>query len=148
MASILSTFKLVNVTKETKPHDPMAARRDKFIDGLKEQLAILEADTQGKPFRAMREVYEKVPQADGTTQRVKVERDKRIRRFWFEKDGQFYVEVRFGTRPVYLQKGQFIIQAGEGLLNVRNTLEALIKATEGGELDKPLAAIQIGKKAS
>ncbi|WP_448189342.1 hypothetical protein [Azospirillum sp. sgz301742] len=141
---ILSSMKFVTVEKH-EDTDPVITRRNNMVRGLKEQIAIFDAEASGSTYRETRKVFMDQKQDDGTTKRVEVERDKRLRRHWFAKGGNHFVEVRYGNRPLPLVSGQHVIACGDVLPNVRKTFEALIRAVEAGELDEQLRAIKVNR---
>ncbi|MBP2295157.1 hypothetical protein [Azospirillum rugosum] len=141
---ILSTMKFVTVEKH-EDADPVIARRNNMVRGLKEQIAIFDADEDGKTYHETRKVFVDQKQDDGTTKRVEVERDKRLRRHWFQKDDKFYVEIRYGNRPLPVVNGQHIIECGGVKAAVRKTFDTLIRAVEAGELDEFLRTIKVNR---
>ncbi|MBK3776414.1 hypothetical protein GAY31_20030 [Azospirillum brasilense] len=141
---ILSTMKFVTVAKQ-EDTDPVIARRNNMVRGLKEQIAIFDADEDGKTYRDTRKVKVEQEQPDGTTKLVEVERDKRLRRHWFQKGDKFYVEIRYGNRPLPVVNEQHIIDCGTVKAAVRKTFDTLIRAVEAGELDEHLRAIKVNR---
>ncbi|KAA0681889.1 hypothetical protein [Roseomonas genomospecies 6] len=141
---ILSTMKFVTVEKH-EDTDPVIARRNNMVRGLKEQIAIFDANASGSAYREIRKVFVDQKQDDGTTTRVEVERDKRLRRHWFTKGGNYFVEIRYGNRPLPVVNGQHVIACGDVLTNVRKTFETLIRAVEAGELDEHLRTIKVNR---
>lgn len=74
--------------------------------------------------------------ADG--QRVKVAAQKRVRAWFFEQDGGWYVQCRYGTRILNIN-GKSNAVFVDSLGAVQAVLDAFKIAAETGELDKTVA---------
>lgn len=138
MAVVKTTLlsKLAFVAEDaTKSHDRTETVRGRFIDGIKIQLEALEAEKTNKPFTLKRERREK-DEATGETK--KFEKEVRFNKWWEVSQGVLFVFPRYGSKRIALSSMGPAIKAGTKLDDVKNVLELLIEATNGGELDKAL----------
>ena len=95
--SALVKLNLKTVKRVTEV-DPVTARRDRLVAGIDEQLAALAAALAGKTHTVA--VKRAVRGADGERQTVTVQ--KAVRAWYFEQDGGWYVQCRYGTRVLML----------------------------------------------
>ena len=73
-------------------------------------------------------------------EKVRVQRQKVVRSWFFAQDGGFYVQCKYGAKEIALSKdgnAVFVKQLPE----VKPTLEMLRSATKNGELDEAVAAL-------
>jgi hypothetical protein len=115
---------------------PEQNRRNKLIAHLREQLAMAQADAEGRQHVVKKRRWEYTD--DGQKRLIEV--DKRLKQWWrTQSDGGVILTVRYGSRPLEFDKGKQAIA-------VRNRDELialipkLIAATEAGELDAMIAA--------
>lgn len=112
--------------------DPVLVRRDKLMAAIDEQQKVLAAALKGESYTvaAMR-----TRNVEGEKVRIQVERT--VRPWFFEQDGGWYVQCRYGARPLRLSdKGNAAFVAK--LDAVAAVLEALKLAAMSGELDAAL----------
>ena len=112
-------------------------RRNKLIAHLQEQRAIAEAEAAGEQHVVMRRRWQLSP----TGEKTRVEVEKRLKRWWtVQADGQVVLLVRWGSRVIEWERGKAAIVVGERgkLLPV---LDKLIAATQAGDLDEHIAAV-------
>jgi len=112
--------------------DPVLVRRDKLMAAIDEQQKVLAAALKGESYTvaAMR-----TRNVEGEKVRIEVERT--VRPWFFEQDGGWYVQCRYGARPLRLSdKGNAVFVAK--LDAVAAVLEALKLAAMSGELDAAL----------
>lgn len=109
---------------------PAEIRRKKLITKIDEQFGVLEAALKGEDLKVSRLRWSKNEQ--GARVRKSVERQ--IRPWFFEQDGGFYVQCKYGAKPIALSKdgnAVFVKQLAE----VKSALEAFRAAAMNGELD-------------
>ena len=131
--SKLSNFAVQTVTRTNK-HDPVQQRRGKLVAKLEEQSNVLAAKLNGK-------IYEKPVQAWVTNEsgeKVAVEKMRQVRAWFFEQDGGWYVQCRYGNKVLNLGKGNAVFV--KTLKDVAGALAALTEAAQQGELDAAIAA--------
>ena len=110
---------------------PLERSKLKLLARAKEQIQLAE-DPAFAPTHQKR-----IKRDDGTTAVVEV--PKRIKRWWYTKaDGSVELTVRMGARKLELAKGKDAI-ALKSADEVVPTLNALIEAVQGGELDALLS---------
>lgn len=116
--------------------DPVVARRDKLIAGIEEQGRVLAAALAGDEYA----VKVKRWHTNDAGERVRVEHDKRVRAWFFEQDGGWYVQCRYGSCILNIN-GKSNAVFVDKLADVGAVLEAFKKAAETGELDKAVAIV-------
>ncbi len=126
------TFK--TVTKSVT-RDPVVARRDKLILALREQKSVVDAAVRGEDFTVERSKW--MNNAEG--ERVLVKTRRRIRPWFFEQDGGWYVQCRYGARVISAD-GKNNAVFVKSVKDVAAVLDALIAATAAGELDAAISA--------
>ena len=126
------TFKTVT---KSATRDPVMARRDKLVLALREQKSVVEAAVRGEDFTVERSKW--IANAEG--ERVLVKTRRRIRPWFFEQDGGWYVQCRYGAR-VIAADGKNNAVFAKSLKDVDTVLDALIAATSAGELDSAISA--------
>jgi nitroreductase len=75
-----------------------------------------------------------------------VERMRKVRKWFFEQDGGWYVQCKYGSKVLALGKGGNAVFV-KALDDVEAALQALYAAAAGGELDEAVAASAQKNKA-
>lgn len=114
--------------------DPVVARRDKLVAGIEEQGRVLAAVLASEEYTVKTKRWE----TNEAGERTQVERDKRVRAWFFEQDGGWYVQCRYGSRILYINAKSNAVFV-DTLQDVGAVLEAFKKAAETGELDTAVA---------
>jgi hypothetical protein len=113
--------------------DPVLVRRDKLLTAIAEQQKVLAAALSGENYSVAATRMRKV---DGEKVRTNVERT--VRAWFFEQDGGWFVQCKYGARPLRLsEKGNAVFVPK--LDAVAAVLEAFKLAAMSGELDTALA---------
>ena len=73
-------------------------------------------------------------------EKVLVERMRKVRAWFFEQDGGWYVQCRYGNKTLELGKGGNAVFV-KALADVEGALQALYAAVAGGELDEAVSAV-------
>lgn len=133
----LSKFALAQVQKPTHS-DPRILRRNRVLDGLQQQIKVLAAALDGKEY----EVPIKRWRTKETGEREQFNSMKRIKPWFFELNGKWFVQCKAGTRVLMLDKANNAVQCKD-LADVGKVLEGLAAAVEAGELDD---AIQVASQ--
>ncbi|MGB5863831.1 MAG: hypothetical protein WBG95_05985 [Sulfitobacter sp.] len=139
--SVLSKLTVKSVTRANK-QDPVQQRRQKLIAGIEEQLKAAAAARQGESYQVRRKVW--VKNADG--EKVLTERMRKVRAWFFEQDGGWYVQCKYGSKALALGKDGNAVFV-KVLAEVEGALEALYAAAASGELDEAVAAAMRKPKA-
>ena len=129
--SSLTKFTLKTLAK-APPVDPIQRRRDKIIAAIEQQKLVLAAAIKGETFT--------VPaKAEGKPA-------KAVRPWFVAQDNGFYVQCRYGARPLLLNATNNAVFVNK-LDEVAAVLTAFAAAAKVGELDKAIAAVSERKKA-
>jgi hypothetical protein len=136
MSNILQGLKAVAV-KRQKHLSPIARRRIKLVASIYQQIAAAEARQDGRQhtIKRLRRILNKQ-----TGERIEIAKDVKVRESWWSADdGKFYLEIRYGYKPLEFSKGKTTVEIGE-FGNLVPTLEIIRQATELGEFDAQLEA--------
>jgi hypothetical protein len=88
--------------------DPVLVRRDKLMAAIDEQQKVLAAALKGESYVISVTRTRKV---EGENVRIEVERT--VRPWFFEQDGGWYVQCKYGARPLRLSdKGNAVFKLG------------------------------------
>ncbi len=138
--SILGQLEFVDMPRAATVQivaDPKVRTRNKLIAAVDEQIAYINGDVSGVQVKRTVKKYE-----GKGDERVAVEKDKRLRKWYFETAGTYYTELRYGTRVLHVGK-QATIKCGPKLESVLDVLEIVKQAVSKGELDKQLAKASV-----
>ena len=131
--SVLAKLNLKTVQRSVVK-DPVTLRREKLIAGIEEQQRALAAALNGEIYTIPATRTRKV---DGEKVREVIERT--VRAWFFEQDGGWYVQCKYGARPLRLSdKGNAVFIPK--LDAVAAVLEAFKLAAMSGELDAAIAS--------
>jgi len=141
--SNLSKLTVKSVTRATK-QDPVQQRRQKLIAGIEEQMSVAVAAMNDESYEVARKTWAKNEQGE----KVLVERMRKVRAWFFEQDGGWYVQCKYGSKALALGKGNAVFV--NALKDVQSALVALKAAAEAGELDEAIENMMKnrGKKAA
>ncbi|MES2120494.1 MAG: hypothetical protein V4513_07965 [Pseudomonadota bacterium] len=132
--SVLKKLKLSNAARVHVADNKQNARA-KLLRHLQEQKAVAEAELEGRAYTATKVVF----RTGENGQRVRGEAPRHVRRGWFrDAAGVLFFQARYGNKPLDLGKGMTSIEVGS-LEALSPVLDALIEATDAGELDEALA---------
>jgi len=129
----LAKLNFKSVTRSTT-RDPVLARRDKLVAGLKEQQLVYAAALKGEDHRVERHKWMNNEQGE----RVLVKTHRRVRAWFFEQDGGWYVQCRYGARVIAADGTNNAVFV-KTLKDVSAVLEAFLSAAQAGELDAAIA---------
>ena len=128
MASLKTlTFKTI---ERNRRESEIAARRQKLIVKLEEQQKVLEHHIKGERYAVTRPKW----MQNNHGERVLVQKQRSIRPWFFERDGGYYLQVKYGTRILSVDGIHNAIFV-EAISDLNRVLSKLITATEAGELD-------------
>jgi hypothetical protein len=128
--SLLSTLKVIARPKSGKD-DPVIRRREKLLAKLDQQLAMANALVNNETYTAYREKWQKNPE---TGQKEKVKLPKQINPWFYKRNNEYFMEIRYSNKTIELSKGSHAISVGE-LDNLTKTISTVIDAVIAGELD-------------
>ena len=127
------TFKTVD--RSTK-RDPIIARRDKLVAGLKEQKLVHAAALKKEDHRVERHKW----MTNDMGERVMVKTHRRVRPWFFEQDGGWYVQCRYGARVIAADGANNAVLV-KTLEQVAGVLDAFLNAAAAGELDTAITKV-------
>jgi hypothetical protein len=133
------TFKTVD---RSSTRDPIIARRDKLVAGLKEQKLVHAATLKKQDHLVERDKW----MTNDTGERVLVKTHRRIRPWFFEQDGGWYVQCRYGARAITADGTNNAVFV-KSLADVLGVLDALLNAAAAGELDRAITQVAERKPA-
>ncbi len=127
------TIKTINRQNQLTPAE---ARRNKLLAGINEQMDVADAAMRGEQYVVTAPRWTK----NEAGEKVRVQRQKVVRSWFFERDGGVYVQCKYGSKALPLSKdgnAVFVQQMAE----VKSVLEAFRTAAIAGELDGAIAAL-------
>lgn len=131
----LSKLKLV-AQSHRRPENKTDQRRTKVMEKLEEQLAMAEALIKGETYRKIKTVW----RTDDDGERVQVDRQKRVRPwFWMNASGCF-MSVWYGSKVIKLDGDNTAISVGKRE-QLPEVISSLIEAVRAGELDRGIEAV-------
>lgn len=131
-----SLAKLTIKTVSRRPKlSPAEARRNKLLAGIEEQLKVADAAMQGQEYTVTRSRWAK----NDAGEKVRVQRQKVVRAWFFAQDGGFYVQCRYGAKVLSLSKDGNAVFVKQ-IADVPAALQAIYAATAAGELDAAISA--------
>jgi len=138
--SKLTVKSVVRVSKQ----DPVRQRRQKLMAGIEEQMNVAVAAMNGESYEVARKTWAKNEQGE----KVLFERMRKVRAWFFEQEGGWYVQCKYGSKALALGKGNAVFV--KALKDVQLALVSLKAAAEAGELDEAIENMMKnrGKKAA
>ena len=120
-------------------------RRGKLIEQLQEQLKMAEAMLNGTTYERTTSTSAK----DAEDNRVRVEKQVRVRAWWEVAGNAVQFGLRYGAVPLQLQPGKSAVEVAK-LAELLATIKLLIAAVEAGEMDTAIAGVmeKRGSKAA
>ncbi|MDA9274623.1 hypothetical protein N9Q06_01130 [bacterium] len=116
--------------------DPIIARRDKLVAGLKEQKLVHAAALKKEDHRVERDKW----MSNDMGERVLVKTHRRVRPWFFEQDGGWYVQCRYGARVISADGTNNAVFV-KALADVLGVLDAFLNAAATGELDEAITKV-------
>ncbi|MGJ8606299.1 MAG: hypothetical protein ACSHXH_19475 [Marivita sp.] len=129
----LAKLNFKSVTRSTQ-RDPVLARRDKLVAGLKEQQLVYAAALKGEDHRVEKSRWVNNEQGE----RVLVKTNRRVRPWFFEQDGGWYVQCRYGARVIAADGTNNAVFV-KTLKDVGAVMDLFLTAARAGELDTAIA---------
>ena len=132
--SSLAKLTIKTVSRQTKL-SPIEARRNKLLAGIEEQLKVAEAAMRGQEYTITLSRWGK----NEAGEKVRVQRQRVVRSWFFAQDGDFYVQCKYGAKAVALSKDGNAVFVKQ-LSDVPIALQAIYAATAAGELDAAITS--------
>jgi hypothetical protein len=127
--SSLAKLTIKSVTRQNKL-SPVEARRNKLLAGIEDQLHVVDAAMRGEQYSV---TLSRIAKNDAG-ERVRVQRQRVVRAWFFPQDGGFYVQCKYGSKAISLSKDGNAVFVKQ-LADVKPVLETLLSAAANGELD-------------
>jgi hypothetical protein len=140
--SHLAKLNLKTITRRVEK-DPVLERRNKLIAAIEEQRKALAAEIKGETYGVLKRRRETGPEG----QKIIVEVEAKVRPWSFAQDGGWYVQCRYGARPLVIaDKGNAVFVERVGAID--SVLNAFAEAAKAGEFDKALQEASRRMKAA
>ena len=136
----LSKFNLKTV-KRINGKDAKINKRNKLVKALEEQLTIVEHKINGQEYKAVKKVWKD----NGSGEKVLMEVPKRVREWYFEQDSGWYIQCRYGARVLDIVGRNNSVYVNK-ITEVPKVINALIEATNKGELDDAIERVSMRRK--
>lgn len=130
----LSKLAFKTVQRAGPQRDPAMERREKLAAAIEEQMLVHAARLKGEDYTVERAKW----QTNEEGERVEVKTQRRINPWFFEQEGRWYVQCRYGARVVLINGTDNAVGVSK-LEDVLAVLKALKAAVGAGELDDALA---------
>ena len=137
MATQLSSLKIINVVRQTTTNTN-EFRKNKLLKKLDEQIALATAQKNGELFTVKR--LKNVKDGNGNSTQIEVQ--KRVSPWFWTDNNKTYVQIRYGTRVLELQKGKNTIETASAD-DLLKTLGVVKTAVANGELDSVIEAASV-----
>ena len=131
----LAKLNFITVNRSST-RDPIIARRDKLLAGLKEQKLVHAAALKKQDHRVERHKW----MTNDMGERVMVKAMRRVRPWFFEQDGGWYVQCRYGARVIAADGTNNAVFV-KVLDDVISVLDAFLNAAATGELDVAITKV-------
>ena len=137
MATQLSSLKITNVIRQMTTNKN-EFRKSKLLKKLDEQIALATAQKNGELFTVKR--LKNVKDGNGNSTQIEVQ--KRVSPWFWTDNNKTYVQIRYGTRVLELQKGKNTIECA-GPDDLVKTLGIARTCVANGELDSVIEAASV-----
>jgi hypothetical protein len=137
MATQLSSLKITNVVRQMTTNTN-EFRKMKLLKKLDEQISLATAQKNGELFTVKRLKNVK----DGNGNATQVEVQKRVSPWFWTNNNKTFVQIRYGTRVLELQKGKNTIETASSD-DLLKTLGIVKTAVASGELDSVIEAASV-----
>ena len=137
MATQLSSLKITNVVRQITTNTN-EFRKTKLLKKLDEQISLATAQKNGELFTVKR--LKNVKDQNGNSTQIEVQ--KRVSPWFWTDNNKTFVQIRYGTRVLELQKGKNTIETASSDDLVK-TLGIVKTAVASGELDSVIEAASV-----
>jgi len=137
MATQISSLKITNVVRQTTTNTS-EFRKNKLLKKLDEQIALATAQKNGELFTVKRLKTVKDEHSNST----QIEVSKRVSPWFWTDNNKTFVQIRYGTRVLELQKGKNTIECA-GPDDLVKTLCVVRTCVANGELDVVIEAASV-----
>lgn len=140
--SVLKTLQFTAAPNK-RASTPEHARRNKIVAHMREQLAMVKAELEGKRHVVLKRHWAITD--DGVKHQLEVE--KRLKRWWETTEDGVVLVIRWANKPIEFEKGKSAIAVND-VASLPDLLQKLILAAANGELDNHITSINNKRKAT
>ena len=137
MATQLSSLKITNVVRQITANTN-EFRKNKLLKKLDEQISLATAQKNGELFTVKR--LKNVKDGNGNSTQIEVQ--KRVSQWFWTDNNKTFIQIRYGTRVLELQKGKNTIETASAD-DLLKTLNIVKTAVASGELDAVIEAASV-----
>ena len=137
MATQLSSLKITNVVRQMTANTN-EFRKNKLLKKLDEQISLATAQKNGELFTVKR--LKNVKDENGNSTQIEVA--KRVSQWFWSDNNKTFVQIRYGTRVLELQKGKNTIECASADDLLKN-LGIVRTCVANGELDSVIEAASV-----
>ena len=137
MATQLSSLKITNVVRQMTTNTN-EFRKTKLLKKLDEQISLATAQKNGELFTVKR--LKNVKDQNGNSTQIEVQ--KRVSPWFWSDNNKTFVQIRYGTRVLELQKGKNTIETASAD-DLLKTLGIVKSGVANGELDAVIEAASV-----
>ena len=137
MVTQLSSLKITNVVRQITANTN-EFRKSKLLKKLDEQISLATAQKNGELFTVKR--LKNVKDGNGNSTQIEVR--KRVSPWFWTDNNKTFVQIRYGTRVLELQKGKNTIETASHDELVK-TLGIVRTCIANGELDSVIEAASV-----
>ena len=138
----MGNLQKLKLAKEDKnvATDDAGRRRNKLLDKLREQLLIVRSDFGGEPYKPRKRVW----LTNETGEKELVERNKKVRRWYWRNGDKWFFQLRYGAKVLDLGKGRNAVEVDneDALIEAIDVCSAAVKAGELGKALQEVAEIK------
>ena len=120
---------------------PAEARRQKLVAAINEQFEVAEAAIRGEQYAVTAPRWSK----NEAGEKVRVQRQKVVRSWFFERDGGVYIQCKYGSKVLPLSKDGNAVFVKQ-IADVKPALEIIRAAALNGDFDAAIDAAMRSRK--
>jgi hypothetical protein len=114
---------------------PAEVRRQKLVAAINEQFEVAEAALRGEQYAVTAPRWSK----NEAGEKVRVQRQKVVRSWFFERDGGVYIQCKYGSKVLPLSKDGNAVFVKQ-IADVKPALEIIRAAAVNGDFDAAIDA--------
>jgi hypothetical protein len=115
---------------------PAEARRQKLVAAINEQFEVADAAMRGEQYAVTVPRWSK----NEAGEKVRGQRQKVVRSWFFERDGGVYIQAKYGSKVLPLSKDGNAVFV-KGLADVKGVLEIIRAAALNGDFDAVIEGV-------
>ena len=141
-AAVKSILSTLNLSTSQKPQkiDKATRRRNNLIEKLDIQILVIQAQLKGEEYFGKKTVKE----ADENGNIITSTTPKKVRKWFYENNGQWFIEIKHGNRVLALAKDKTAIVVNK-LDDIIGVIGQVKEAVLAKELDNAISAVATRK---